>query len=85
VSAQLDLLPVCRIPERGSQCYEILMAMQQGKRLTVARALAEHNCYALSQRIGELKRRYGWESLIHSRTISTLGGARISEYWMERA
>jgi hypothetical protein len=84
VSAQLDLLPVCRIPERGSQCYEILMAMQQGKRLTVAIALAEHSCYALSQRIGDLKRKYGWESLIRSRTVTTRSGARISEYWIDR-
>jgi hypothetical protein len=84
VSAQLDLLPICRIPERGSQCYELLMAMQSGERLTVKSALEKHGVYALSQRVGELKRKYGWESVIRSRTVTTAGGARISEYWMDR-
>lgn len=70
----------CRVPERGTQCRELLEAMKNGKRLTVAVALSEHGCYALSQRVGELKR-MGWPIL--SRTITTAGGARISEYWME--
>jgi hypothetical protein len=57
------------------------MAMKnQGKRLTVAIALSEHGCYALSQRVGELKR-MGWP--IKSRMIVTTGGARVSEYFME--
>lgn len=76
---QLELMPV-RMPKQGSQHYELLMAMKQGKRLTVARALTEHGVYALSQRVGELKR-MGWPIL--SRTIETAGGARVSEYWME--
>ncbi|MHB1326880.1 MAG: helix-turn-helix domain-containing protein [Gemmatimonadales bacterium] len=75
---QLELAPV-RIPNRGTQHYELLTAMQQGKRLTVAIALTEHGVYALSQRIGELKR-MGWP--IHSRTVEVRSGARISEYWM---
>jgi hypothetical protein len=78
---QLDLLAPCRVPAQGSQCYELLMAMKNGKRLTVARALAEHACYALSQRCGQLRREYGWP--IQSRTITTAGGARVSEYWIE--
>ena len=46
---QLDLIAPCRVPERGTQCYELLMAMQRGARLTVAKAITEHGVYALSQ------------------------------------
>lgn len=80
MSAQLDLLPACRVPPKGTQCYELLMAMREGKRLTVARALAEHACYALSQRVGELKRKYGWPVL--DRFVETAGGAIVKEYWL---
>jgi hypothetical protein len=76
---QLDLEPVVRIPNKGTQHYELLMAMQAGERLTVAKALNQYGVYALSQRIGELKK-MGWP--ISSRTIEAAGGARISEYWL---
>ena len=76
---QLDLMPV-RAPTRGTQAYEILSYLQAGGRLTVAKALRELNVYALSQRIGEL-RRGGWP--IQSHTVETAGGARVSEYWLE--
>lgn len=75
---QLELAPV-RVPAKGTQGYELLMAMQAGERLTVAKALTQHGVYALSQRIGELKR-MGWP--IQSRTVETNGGARVSEYWL---
>lgn len=84
MSAQLDLIAPCRVPERGSQCYELLMAMQAGERLTVKVALEHYGVYALSQRIGDLKHRYGWESVIKSRTVETVGGARVSEYWIAK-
>ena len=78
---QLDLLAPCRVPEKGTQNFELLMVMKnQGKRLTVAIALKEHGCYALSQRMGELKR-MGWP--IQSRRITTAGGASVCEYWLE--
>lgn len=77
---QLELDPPVRVPNKGTQHYELLTAMQAGERLTVAKALTEHGVYALSQRIGELKR-MGWP--IKSRTIEVAGGARISEYWLE--
>lgn len=73
---QLDLLAPCRVPERGTQCYELLMAMQCGVRLTVAKALNEYGVYALSQRVGELRRVYGWP--IESRFVG-----RVKEYWFE--
>ena len=76
---QLELQPV-RVPERGTQCYEILMYLKRGGRLTVAKALTEFGVYALSQRVGELKRA-GWP--IRSRMVEAVGGARIAEYWLE--
>jgi hypothetical protein len=76
---QLDLLAPCRVPEHGTQCYTLLAAMKNGERLTVAKALSQYGCYALSQRVGELKK-LGWPIL--SRTVTTAGGARIKEYWL---
>lgn len=77
---QMDLLVECVLPPRGSQCYELLMAMQQGARLTVAVAMTRHGVYALSQRCGELRREYGWP--IKSRWVETAGGAKVKEYFL---
>lgn len=77
---QLDLLePRFKVPERGGQLYEILVYLQSGGRLTMAKALTELGVGALSQRVGDLKR-MGWP--IQSRTIETNGGARVSEYFL---
>lgn len=82
MSAQPDLLePRCRIPEnRHGQLYDLLFALKSGKRLTVKTAIEQHGCYALSQRMGELKRDYGWP--IQSRMIEVRPGTRVSEYWL---
>lgn len=77
---QLDLLSPVRVPPRGSQCYELLRAYQRGERLTVLTALQKYGVYALSQRNGDLRMKYGWP--IKSTTIETNGGAKISEYWL---
>lgn len=77
---QMELLAPCRVPERGTQCYELLMAMQAGIRLTVKKALVEYGCYALSQRVGDLKRKYGWP--VKDQFIETQGGAVVKEYWL---
>lgn len=79
---QLDFLePRCRIPEnRDGQLYGLLMALKMGKRLTVAKALTEHGCYALSQRMGDLRREYGWP--IQSKFVETSGGTMVKEYWL---
>ena len=45
--------------ESQNQLRDILRELQTGRRLTVALALSELGVYALSQRIGEL-RRLGW-------------------------
>ena len=75
-----DLIVPVKTPLPGTQHYALLMAMKLGVRLTVAKALNEYGVYALSQRVGELKK-MGWPIL--SRTIEANGGARISEYWLE--
>jgi hypothetical protein len=71
-------MPV-RVPEKGTQCYELLRALQRGERLTVKTALDQYGVYALSQRMGELKRT-GWP--IQSASKKTEGGATVSVYWM---
>lgn len=77
---QLDLLEArTKIPPQDSQCYRILLMLQAGARLTVGTALKELGVYALSQRCGELRRKYGWP--IQSRTVEA-GGAKVSEYWL---
>ncbi len=81
MSAQFDLLTECRVPERGTQCYELLMAMRTGERLTNAVAWTKYHVYALSQRIGDLKRKYGWP--IQSRLIEVGPRTHVAEYWLE--
>lgn len=77
---QLPLIAECRVPPRGSQCYEILMAMKQGARLTVKVALEHYGVYALSQRIGDLKRKYGWP--IKSRVVEVGPRSHVAEYYL---
>ena len=68
--------------ESQHQLRDILRELQQGRRLTVAVALSELGVYALSQRIGEL-RRLGWP--IDRTMIRTRGGATVAEYSMRQA
>jgi hypothetical protein len=67
--------------ESQHQLLAILRELQQGRRLTVAVALSELGVYALSQRIGEL-RRLGWP--IDRTMIRTRGGATVAEYSMRQ-
>lgn len=76
MTEQLDLIAPCRVPERGTQCYDLLMALKKGVRLTVAKALNEYGCYALSQRMGDLRMDYGWP--IRSQFVG-----KFKEYWLE--
>lgn len=57
----------------------ILERLQAGERHTVATALERLRIYALSQRVGEL-RRAGWPIL--DRWLDTAGGARVKEYFI---
>lgn len=66
-------------PAAGTQLKTLLQALQRGEKLTVAQALTQYGCYALSQRMGDLKR-MGWPVL--TETITTKSGKRIAEYRM---
>ena len=63
-----------------TQHEALLSALRRGERLTVKIALDRYGVYALSQRIGELKKGHP----IQSRMITTLTGKRVAEYWIER-
>lgn len=79
---QLDIFRQVTLPPRGTQCYEILVYLQSGKTLTVAKALSKLGVYALSQRVGELKRA-GWP--IRSRTLQVGPKTFVAEYSMDSA
>jgi hypothetical protein len=64
-----------------SQSEMILDYLKSGARLTVLEALQRFNCYALSQRIGEMKRS-GYP--IESRMIEVESGKHVAEYWMKQ-
>ena len=70
------------VPPRGTQAYEILMYLQSGRTLTVAKALTELGIYALSQRCGELKR-MGWP--ICSRALKIRDKCYVAEYYLPSA
>ena len=73
--------PRVKVPEKGTQCHTLLLAMQRGERLTVAEALSRYGVYALSQRMGELKRA-GWP--IESEMVEVKPGTRVSRYRLGR-
>jgi hypothetical protein len=70
-----------RVPEAGTQCGDLLRAMQRGERLTIWNAMTEYGCGALHQRINEL-RSMGWP--VQRREIVT-NGKRVAEFFMGRA
>lgn len=74
------VLPIPTLPPEGTQCYELLIAMKQGRRFTVLSAIRELRIYALSQRCGDLRNKYFWP--VKSRTRHE-NGKSFSEYWME--
>jgi hypothetical protein len=62
-----------------SQLQVLADALDRGERLTVAVALERYGVYALSQRMGELSRKWGYP--VDSRTIETPTGKHVSEYF----
>lgn len=69
-----------RWPNVGTQHHDILLFLQRGGRLTVKTAMDELGVYALSQRCGELRRKYGWP--IQSETKQVGPKTYVSEYWL---
>ena len=60
-----------------TQCERLLEHFARGGTLTVAEALEQFGVFALSQRVGELKR----EGVpIESEMVKTAGGARVARY-----
>lgn len=78
MSAQLDL--ICRVPKQGTDCYELLCALQRGERLTELQATLRYHITAASQRLGDLRRKFGWP--VQSRWIETEGGKTCKEYYL---
>lgn len=78
---QSEVLQI-EVPQRGTQCYDILMYLQSGRTLTVSKALSELGVYALSQRIGELKRA-GWP--IQARALKIRNKCYVAEYSLTSA
>lgn len=70
-----------KVPADGTQHHKLLLAFKRGEFLTVGEALTKYQVYALSQRVGELKK-MGWP--ITSETVETSGGARVSRYRMKQ-
>ena len=64
----------------GSQCARILDHLRKGRPLTVASAVRLYDSYALSQRVGELKRR---GHRIHSAIVKVPSGKRLAVYTMD--
>lgn len=65
-----------------SQSAKILEHLQAGNSLTVKEALDKFQCYALSQRIGELKKQ---GHAIVSKMVKTDGGARVARYSLTKS
>ena len=66
------------IPTQGSQCYELLTSMFDGKKFTVLTALDDLGIYALSQRCGELKNKYHWPIKADWKQLPS--GKKVMEY-----
>lgn len=72
-----------RNPNRNkakTQCEMIIEHLQAGNSLTQLEALRKFGVYALSQRIGNLKRDGGYD--IVSQTIKTETGKHVAQYFM---
>ena len=84
MAAQLDFefrKPVS-VPDACTQNGMLVRAFQRGETLTVAESLSRYGVYALSQRVGELKR-MGWQ--IDAERYKTPGGAIVCRYSMRAA
>lgn len=65
----------------SKQKHKLLNHLFKGYRITVSEALIKLQIYALSQRLGELRRVHGIP--IQSRFIRTATGTLIKEYWLD--
>jgi hypothetical protein len=63
-----------------SQNAQILLYLRQGKTITSLEALRLFGCLRLSGRIFDLRQR---QIPIKARTLKTLSGKRVAEYYLE--
>ncbi len=60
---------------------KLLAHLMKGQTITALQALDLYQCFALSQRLGDLRRDDGIP--IQSRFITTPTGKKVKEYWLE--
>lgn len=77
---ELQLEPLCKVPAKGSQCWELLMALKAGDRLTTLEAFERFRITTISQRMGELRRKYGWPIQSVDKEIGPK--TTVSEYFL---
>jgi hypothetical protein len=65
---------------KKSHCELVLEHLESGRSLTFLESLELFNCRALSQRVGELRRK-GYE--IRTEMVETPDGAKIASYSLE--
>ncbi|MFW2178509.1 MULTISPECIES: helix-turn-helix domain-containing protein [unclassified Moraxella] len=59
---------------------QLLAHLMTGKKLTTITALEHYQCFACSQRLGDLRRN---GVPIQSQFIKLANGKRVKEYWLE--
>ena len=64
-----------------SQHATLLAALRRGECLTVADALSKYGCYALSQRMGELRRTH---PEIEVEMVKVASGKRVARYFIRQ-
>lgn len=61
-----------------TQCETLIEAFKRGEKLTVLEALQRYGVYALSQRVGNIKRDHGIS--VQMKMIDTGTGKRVAQY-----
>ena len=72
-------LKPCRVPAASTQCYKLLRAMQDGRRLMIWNAMFELGVGALHQRVREL-RQMGWP--VKREEVNSANGKRVAQFWI---
>ena len=68
------------IPTQGSKMYLLLDALVRGKSLSMMDA-KQYKCTSITQRISNLRLKYGWSKVIKKRHVVTKGGY-YTEYYV---
>lgn len=71
-----------KIPTYRSTAYNILAAMASGKKVSMLDGVKHFDTVALSQRISDLRCKYGWHGVIRDKFVTQRNGRRHKEYWI---